>query len=92
MFCLLLYVMIAGLKLSDTNLSGNVKIISKTQSGRVDVLEINSKAVSGVAFRRALGIQSTDFDITIYDDTVQIATRGFGHGVGMSQKGANSMA
>ena len=39
-----------------------------------------------------LGLRSTDFDITINNDTVTFTTRGYGHGVGMSQYGANGMA
>jgi stage II sporulation protein D len=83
---------ISGLKLSKKNVENNIKITSHTNSGRVDTLVINGKSVSGVAFRRALGIQSTTFELEFYDNTVQITTMGFGHGVGMSQKGANTMA
>lgn len=91
-FASLLNKSISGLKLSEKNIENNIKITSHTKSGRVDTLEINGKAVSGVKFRRALGIQSTTFEISFYDNNVQITTKGFGHGVGMSQKGANTMA
>ena len=42
--------------------------------------------------RSKLGLRSTDFDITNNGDKVLITTRGYGHGVGMSQYGANGMA
>ena len=38
-----------------------------------------------------LGLRSADFDIVKNDDGVVITTRGYGHGVGMSQYGANGM-
>ena len=41
--------------------------------------------------RKLLSLRSTDFDIEIGEEVV-ITTRGFGHGVGMSQYGANGMA
>ena len=42
--------------------------------------------------RSKLGLRSTDFDIVINESGVTITTRGYGHGVGMSQYGANGMA
>ena len=38
-----------------------------------------------------LNLRSTDFDIDI-NENIKITTRGYGHGVGMSQNGANEMA
>ena len=42
--------------------------------------------------RMALGLRSTDFTITWTEDHFTIVTHGYGHGVGMSQFGANVMA
>ena len=39
-----------------------------------------------------LGLRSADFDITKTSTGVSVTTRGFGHGVGMSQYGANGAA
>ena len=39
-----------------------------------------------------MGLRSADFDISISDNNANITTRGYGHGVGMSQYGANGMA
>ena len=38
------------------------------------------------------GLRSADFDINIDDNQINFTTRGYGHGVGMSQYGANGMA
>ena len=70
----------------------SIKILSKDSSGRVDKLEINDKIYSGIEFRKLLNLRSTDFEIEKDKDTYLITTKGYGHGVGMSQYGANGMA
>ena len=53
---------------------------------------VSGKEFKGTNFRSLLGLRSTDFDIEVNGDKVIITTRGYGHGVGMSQYGANGMA
>lgn len=66
--------------------------ISRTASGRVDFIEIGGNAVSGNLIKNALGLRSSDFSLSYTDDTVTFITQGYGHGVGMSQLGAMTMA
>ena len=66
--------------------------VKRTATNRVSSIEINGKEFSGDEFRKALGLRSTDFSFNIVDGTIQFTTKGYGHGVGMSQYGANSMA
>ena len=61
-------------------------------TGRTKEITINGKNFSGVQFRSILNLRSTDFELQIDDDTITIKTEGYGHGVGMSQYGANGMA
>lgn len=66
--------------------------IKRYDTGRVKTIKINNKSIKGTTFRQKLGLKSTDFEIK-YDKTkVTINTKGYGHGVGMSQYGANAMA
>ena len=65
--------------------------INRSETNRVDNIEVNNKTFKGTEFRTLLGLRSTDFQIDIADD-VTITTNGYGHGVGMSQYGANEMA
>lgn len=65
--------------------------IQKSATGRVNTLKINNVEFKGTKVRSLLGLRSTDFNIDV-KDKVYITTRGYGHGVGMSQYGANSMA
>lgn len=69
----------------------NINNINRSSSNRVIDLLINDKKFTGVEIRKKLNLRSTDFDIKIGGD-VKITTRGYGHGVGMSQYGANYMA
>ncbi|MFJ5766000.1 stage II sporulation protein D [Lysinibacillus sp. NPDC093210] len=63
-------------------------------SGRVERLQMGKNVWSGREVRTLLQLPSTDFKISYSRDTgkVQVATKGYGHGVGMSQYGANAMA
>ena len=74
-----------------TNLD-NIEIVSRTSSGRVKEIKIDNKTYSGVELRNLLGLRSTDFHISVNGESVTITTRGYGHGVGMSQYGANKLA
>lgn len=66
--------------------------IKKSSTNHVESLVINSRTFSGINFRKMLNLRSTDFDIFVDKDKVKIITRGYGHGVGMSQYGANYLA
>ncbi len=66
--------------------------IERSDTNRVNSLMINGIKFKGTVFRSKLKIRSTDFDIKVEDNKVLITTRGYGHGVGMSQYGANGMA
>jgi len=66
--------------------------IEKSLSNRVNKLSINSKVFTGIQIRNLLSLRSTDFTIIINQNTVEVTTKGYGHGVGLSQYGANGMA
>lgn len=70
----------------------NISNVVRSDTGRVNTLKINNISFKGTEVRKKLELRSTDFDIEINNDLVTITTRGYGHGVGMSQYGANGMA
>lgn len=76
------------LKLDDIN----VQNIKRNETNHVDKIIINNKEFTGVEFRKLLNLRSTDFEIEEENGEYIIATKGYGHGVGMSQYGANEMA
>jgi len=69
-----------------------IDIIEKTPSGRVNKIQIDDQIISGKVLREKLGLRSTDFTIIQNEENIEITTKGYGHGVGMSQYGAGNMA
>lgn len=78
-----------GLNLNNDSV---ISILSYTDGGNIKEININGNNFSGKKVRELLGLRSADFDISISDNNANITTRGYGHGVGMSQYGANGMA
>ncbi|MFC7319339.1 stage II sporulation protein D [Halobacillus campisalis] len=66
--------------------------LAKTPGGRVAELSVGDSKFTGREIREKLGLQSSDFTIEQKEDHMIFTTRGYGHGVGMSQYGANGMA
>lgn len=69
-----------------------IQILEYTQSGRVKTLKVGNKNLSGVEARTIFGLKSTNFEFTINETTIKFNVKGYGHGVGMSQTGADAMA
>ena len=73
--------------------SNNIKIkYERSDTGRVNYLYINGNKFKGTKIRSLLSLRSSDFEISNDKEYVYIKTKGYGHGVGMSQYGANYMA
>jgi stage II sporulation protein D len=69
-----------------------IKVIERSSSGRVLRLQISGKNFSGREIRKQLGLNSTKFDFKLTSQGVEFSVDGFGHGVGMSQYGAQGLA
>ncbi|MDD2431162.1 MAG: SpoIID/LytB domain-containing protein [Firmicutes bacterium] len=78
--------------LDQTNSS--IKILSRNRSGRVEKMQIGSRIFNGVDVRLKLGLRSTNFTFQVNQNGnyITFTTYGYGHGVGMSQYGADGMA
>ncbi|MDD4296044.1 MAG: stage II sporulation protein D [Ruminiclostridium sp.] len=75
------------------SLSTDMEVVQYTNSQRVKELRIGSITVPGTKFREIFSLASTQIGISFpKDDEIEIITYGFGHGVGMSQCGANELA
>lgn len=78
------------------NSKANLKDItgkSKTsKAGTVLKIEINKKSLTGEQIRNAFSLRSSAFKITATENEVTFKVSGYGHGVGMSQYGADFMA
>ena len=65
--------------------------LNRNEAGRVEKVR-GKQSWSGRDFRDLLSLRSTDFTISQNGGDIKITTRGYGHGVGMSQYGANEFA
>lgn len=63
-----------------------------TPSGYIRSMPVCGQNISGTALRQALSLRSTCFTVTYQSGNFSFTTRGYGHGVGMSQWGAKAMA
>ncbi len=71
------------------------KIIGKityTSGGSVENIEIGDKTFKGTEMRNLFALNSANFSIDIRSNEVCFNVKGYGHGVGLSQYGANFMA
>ena len=70
----------------------DVRILEYTDSNRVKTVKFGNHEISGVEVRSLLGLKSTNFEIIKEGETIKFSVKGYGHGVGMSQTGADTMA
>ncbi len=76
----------------DGDSSGWITDADYSDSGRLLSVKIGGETVTGTELRRLFDLRSTGIEIDVTDDGVRFTVTGYGHGVGMSQYGANAMA
>lgn len=69
-----------------------VEVLERSTSNRIVSLKINGIEFKGRDVYNKLGLRSCDFEFVLVGNNVEIKTKGYGHGVGMSQYGAHGMA
>ncbi len=80
------------LGVSITSKGNAITNLTRTESDRVKTVTIGGKEFTGREVREALDLRSSDFTVELKGDHLVFQTEGYGHGVGMSQYGANGMA
>jgi len=78
--------------LKGSTLRSNLKIVERSKAGSVMSLMIGKEYISGQKFRTQLNLNSANFTIKFNSKDIIFICMGYGHGVGMSQWGANAMA
>jgi len=76
----------------EKNISTEMKIVERTTGGSIKLIKIGNKEMKGSEVRELFQLRSANFTFKVSGDKIQFTTRGYGHGVGMSQWGANGMA
>lgn len=69
-----------------------IKVKEYTEGNRVKTIQVGNLSLSGVEMRTLFGLRSANFKITMEGKNITFEVTGYGHGVGMSQTGADSMA
>lgn len=76
----------------DWNEENCIEILEYTESSRIKTLKIGNKNISGVEARKIFELKSSNFTYEISESTVKFKVIGYGHGVGLSQTGSNTLA
>lgn len=76
----------------DFSNNDDIKVLQYTESTRVKTVKLGNHELSGVESRTLFGLKSTNFEIIRDGNNIKFCVKGYGHGVGMSQTGADSMA
>lgn len=72
--------------------ANTVKVLERSQGGRVASMQVGNLTLKGREIRDIFGLRSANFTASVQSNMVLFTTEGYGHGVGMSQYGANGMA
>jgi stage II sporulation protein D len=82
----------SDLSLSEKDFFQSVQVASRDSAGYVTQINLGSLTVSGEEFAKVLGLASNHFYLEEYESKARIICNGAGHGIGLSQYGANAMA
>ena len=78
--------------LTQKDFYNEVRITGRDSTGYVTKIDLGSLTVSGEEFAKVLGLNSNNFYMEDYNGKARVICTGVGHGVGLSQYGANAMA
>ncbi len=78
--------------LTTSNIKDSLEILQRSEGGKVTKIKVGEEIVTGRNIRELFGLKSANFRITISGGQMTFTTKGNGHGVGMSQYGADGMA
>ncbi|WP_167957677.1 SpoIID/LytB domain-containing protein [Anaerosporobacter faecicola] len=78
--------------LSEEAILDEILVKERKEDGYVDLVQIKEDEVSGEVFAKQYGLNSTNFYVEAYEDSIRFICKGKGHGLGLSQFGANLKA
>lgn len=78
--------------IKEKNLASEIKILDRSVGGNIKLIRVGNIEMKGSELRELLQLRSSEFTYKIGGNNIEFTTRGYGHGVGMSQWGANGMA
>lgn len=81
-----------NLNINSNNLKDKIELGEVSEGGKIKTIIIDNVEINGREIRSLFNLNSTNFSFIQSGDQLEIVTTGYGHGVGMSQYGANGMA
>lgn len=81
-----------NINLSLDKIENQIKILNRTEGGCVKTIQIGNVKLGGTDIRKILNLNSANFSIKYNNNQMEFTVKGYGHGVGMSQWGAEGMA
>ncbi|MGE5632598.1 MAG: stage II sporulation protein D [Caulobacteraceae bacterium] len=82
----------SSIKLSKKNIKNDIEILERSEGGRITKIKIGNKTFKGTEVRAILGLNSSNFNFKIIGNSIVFTVIGNGHGIGLSQYGADGMA
>ena len=82
----------SDINITQNNLNSQIKILNRSDGGSVEKIKLGNKELTGRDIRNILNLNSANFEIKFDTNSLDFVVKGYGHGVGMSQWGANGMA
>jgi len=82
----------SSISLSAQDLGRQISIVKKSSGGAIEKIKIGNKTFAGTDIRTIFGLNSANFEIAFDKNNLVFNVKGYGHGVGMSQWGAEGMA
>jgi stage II sporulation protein D len=80
------------LNISNDNLDDKIKLGEVSEGGKIKYITVDGTEITGREMRSIFNLNSTNFNFIQKGNEIEIVTTGYGHGVGMSQWGAEGMA
>jgi stage II sporulation protein D len=81
-----------GVNISKKNIKNQIEVLERSEGGRITKLKVGDKTFCGTDVRTALGLNSANFNFSVGGSSIVFTVVGNGHGIGMSQYGADGMA
>jgi len=81
-----------GIALAANGSKPALKVLEETAGHRIKQIQVGNKVFTGREVREKLGLKSSQFTWKWQKNGIELTTYGYGHGIGMSQWGANGMA
>ena len=78
--------------LTEESVAEGISVVKRDAADYALEVAVGTQTMTGEAFRECLDLNSSCFSIKEVEGKMRIVTKGMGHGVGLSQYGANEMA